>query len=258
MTVATGSILANDLLQACRERAAGYDRDNRFCQEDFDQLKAAGYLRMAIPKEFGGLGLTLAEAGRETRRLANHAPATALCINMHHYWVGTAADVWRSGNKSLEWISATRRGRGVRGRPCRERQRNVAVLINHESGARGRGLQVHRAQVVRQPDAGVDAARPSRDGHQRSREPEDRPRLPRSLDERRDDQGDLGRDGHARHAKRRHDSRGRVRPRLAHRKGLSDWPRRRRLLRAGDLRLGAGRLLECLLWPRTAHDRAGR
>jgi alkylation response protein AidB-like acyl-CoA dehydrogenase len=104
MTVATGSILANDLLQACRGRAAGYDRDNRFCQEDFDQLKAAGYLRMAIPKEFGGLGLTLVEAGRETRRLAIHAPATALCINMHHYWVGTAADLWRSGDKSLEWI----------------------------------------------------------------------------------------------------------------------------------------------------------
>jgi hypothetical protein len=59
---------------------------------------------MAIPKEFGGFGLTLAEAGRETRRLARHAPATALCINMHNYWVRTAADVWRSGDKSAEWI----------------------------------------------------------------------------------------------------------------------------------------------------------
>jgi alkylation response protein AidB-like acyl-CoA dehydrogenase len=104
MPVAAASILADDLLQECRGRAAGYDRDNRFCQEDFDQLKTAGYLRMAIPKELGGFGLTLAEAGRETRRLARHAPATALCINMHNYWVGTAADVWRSGDKSLEWV----------------------------------------------------------------------------------------------------------------------------------------------------------
>jgi alkylation response protein AidB-like acyl-CoA dehydrogenase len=104
MAVASGSILTDDLLQACRGRAAGYDRDNRFCQEDFDQLKTAGYLRMAIPKEFGGFGVTLAEAGRETRRLARHAPATALCINMHNYWIGTAADVWRSGDKSVEWI----------------------------------------------------------------------------------------------------------------------------------------------------------
>jgi alkylation response protein AidB-like acyl-CoA dehydrogenase len=104
MSAASTLILADALLQGCRERAAGYDRDNRFCQEDFDELKGAGYLRMALPKEFGGFGLTLAEVGRETRRLANHAPATALCINMHQYWVGTAADVWRSGDTSVEWM----------------------------------------------------------------------------------------------------------------------------------------------------------
>jgi alkylation response protein AidB-like acyl-CoA dehydrogenase len=101
---ASQSILSDALLEACRSRAAGYDRDNRFCQEDFDELKAAGYLNMSLPKEFGGLGFTLAQAGRETRRLAHYAPATALCLNMHHYWVGTAADVWRSGDKSVEWI----------------------------------------------------------------------------------------------------------------------------------------------------------
>ena len=98
------SLLADLLLEGCRGRAAGYDRDNRFCQEDFDELKAAGYLKMALPKEFGGYGLTLAEAGRETRRLATYAPATALCLNMHHYWVGTAADTWRTGDKSVEWM----------------------------------------------------------------------------------------------------------------------------------------------------------
>jgi alkylation response protein AidB-like acyl-CoA dehydrogenase len=59
---------------------------------------------MAIPREFGGLGFRLAEVARETRRLAGYAPATALCINMHNYWVGTAADSWRNGDKSVEWI----------------------------------------------------------------------------------------------------------------------------------------------------------
>jgi alkylation response protein AidB-like acyl-CoA dehydrogenase len=103
MPVST-SLLADLLLEGCRERAGGYDRDNRFCQEDFDELKAAGYLKMALPKEFGGHGLTLAEVGRETRRLANYAPATALCLNMHHYWVGTAADTWRTGDTSVEWM----------------------------------------------------------------------------------------------------------------------------------------------------------
>ena len=48
------SLLAGLLLEGCRGRAAGYDRDNRFCQEDFDELKAAGYLKMALPKELAG------------------------------------------------------------------------------------------------------------------------------------------------------------------------------------------------------------
>ena len=104
MTVATGSILTQALLDRCRERAPEYDRENRFCQDDFDELKAAGYLLMAVPKEFGGLGMTLAQVARETRQLALYAPATALCINMHNYWVGDAADLWRSGDTSCEWI----------------------------------------------------------------------------------------------------------------------------------------------------------
>jgi len=104
MTVAPSAVLTQPLLERCRERAAGYDRDNRFCQEDFDELKAAGYMLMAVPTEFGGLGMTLAEMGRETRRLAEYAPATALCINMHNYWVGTAADLRRGGDASLEWL----------------------------------------------------------------------------------------------------------------------------------------------------------
>ncbi len=105
MTVAAaGALVPQTLLENCRKRAPGYDRDNKFCQEDFDELKAAGYLKMAVPRELGGLGFTLADVARETRRLASYAPATALCINMHNYWVGTAADVWRSGDKSVEWV----------------------------------------------------------------------------------------------------------------------------------------------------------
>jgi alkylation response protein AidB-like acyl-CoA dehydrogenase len=101
MAVTSGSILTEALLQACRQRAAGYDRDNKFCQEDFNELKAAGYLKLTLPPEFGGQGYTLNQYTREARRLAKHAPATALCLNMHHYWVGTAADSWRAGDKSV-------------------------------------------------------------------------------------------------------------------------------------------------------------
>jgi alkylation response protein AidB-like acyl-CoA dehydrogenase len=90
---AAGSILSDALLEGCRSRAAGYDRDNKFCQEDFDELRAAGYLKLTLPPEFGGQGYTLNQYTREARRLASFAPATALCLNMHHYWVGTAAEL---------------------------------------------------------------------------------------------------------------------------------------------------------------------
>jgi alkylation response protein AidB-like acyl-CoA dehydrogenase len=79
------SVLSDELLRGCAERCAGYDRDNRFFQEDFDELKGAGYLTMAVPRELGGRGLTLAQFCREQRRLAYYAPATALGINMHVY-----------------------------------------------------------------------------------------------------------------------------------------------------------------------------
>jgi alkylation response protein AidB-like acyl-CoA dehydrogenase len=104
MSVAATGVLTQPILDKCRERAPIYDRENRFFEEDFSDLKAAGYLKMAIPREFGGLGMTLVEVGRETRQLAQYAPASALALNMHNYWVGDAADAWRNGDKSVEWI----------------------------------------------------------------------------------------------------------------------------------------------------------
>ena len=67
MTVVTGSVLSDALLAKCRERAPVYDRDNRFFQEDFNELKAAGYLRMAIPRDFGGLGMRRSRCRRRDR-----------------------------------------------------------------------------------------------------------------------------------------------------------------------------------------------
>jgi alkylation response protein AidB-like acyl-CoA dehydrogenase len=96
--------LSDDLIAACGERAAAYDRENRFFDEDFAALRAAGYLTVAVPEALGGAGLSLAEACRQQRRLAYRAPATALAVNMHLYWTGIAADLWRQGDTSLEWL----------------------------------------------------------------------------------------------------------------------------------------------------------
>lgn len=92
------------VFQNCEGRAAMYDKENRFFQEDFDELKEAGYLLMSVPEEFGGYGLNLAESAEITRKLAYYAAPTALALNMHVYWTGLVSDIWRQGDKSLEWL----------------------------------------------------------------------------------------------------------------------------------------------------------
>jgi len=97
-------LLADDMLARFAARAPGYDEEGRFFTEDFEELKAAGYLRIAVPTELGGLGLSLADVVREQRRLAYYAAPTALAVNMHIYWTGVAADLWRAGDPSLAWL----------------------------------------------------------------------------------------------------------------------------------------------------------
>ncbi|UQN08492.1 acyl-CoA dehydrogenase family protein [Deinococcus sp. QL22] len=97
-------VLSDELLKGFAVRAPAYDRENRFFSEDFEELRASGYLKLAIPQELGGAGYTLAEVACEQRRLAYRAPATALAINMHLYWTGVAADLYRAGDDSLEWL----------------------------------------------------------------------------------------------------------------------------------------------------------
>ena len=98
------SVLSQEILKGCAENAAANDRDNTFFAEDFERLKDAGYLKGPIPEEFGGAGLTILQSCQEQRKLAYHAPAVALALNMHIYWMGVAADMWRSGDKSFAWM----------------------------------------------------------------------------------------------------------------------------------------------------------
>ncbi len=96
--------LSDELLARCAARAPDYDHEHRFFTEDFAELRDAGYLRIAVPKELGGQGLSLAQTVHEQRRLGYHAAPTALAINMHLYWTGIAADLLRSGDTSLKWL----------------------------------------------------------------------------------------------------------------------------------------------------------
>jgi alkylation response protein AidB-like acyl-CoA dehydrogenase len=71
---------------------------------DIGKLSDAGYLNVALPPEFGGLGCTLRQAACGQRRLARRAPLTALAVSAHLYWTGAAADAYRAGDNSARWI----------------------------------------------------------------------------------------------------------------------------------------------------------
>ncbi len=98
------TLLHDDLLERVRERAAGYDRENRFLTEDLEDLREAGYLTALVPAEFGGLGWRLEDAVRAQMRLAGAAPSTALAVNMHLIWTAVAKVLRDRGDDTLEFL----------------------------------------------------------------------------------------------------------------------------------------------------------
>ncbi|MFE6995573.1 acyl-CoA dehydrogenase family protein [Microbacterium sp. NPDC057659] len=96
--------LPDALLERFRERAAVYDRENRFFDEDLADLKDAGYLRLFVPEDLGGAGLNLNEVSKLQQRLATAAPATALAINMHLMCTGVVHAMRERGDHSLDWV----------------------------------------------------------------------------------------------------------------------------------------------------------
>ena len=88
------SVLTDDVLAAVRQRAPGYDQRNEFFQEDLDILREIGYLK---PR-------SLPQMSSDQRRLAAHAPATALGIGMHLTWMGVARDMVNAGHTELQWV----------------------------------------------------------------------------------------------------------------------------------------------------------
>lgn len=97
-------LLTDDMLARFAERAPVYDRENRFFDEDFEELEHSGYLLSTVPPEYGGAGLGLDGYLALQRRLAYAAPATALAINMHCYWTGVASDLLKAGDDSCRFL----------------------------------------------------------------------------------------------------------------------------------------------------------
>ncbi|MGA6161534.1 acyl-CoA dehydrogenase family protein [Amycolatopsis magusensis] len=97
--------LADSLVETFRDRAAAHDADNTFPFDNYEDLRAAGLLKLSIPEELGGLGATQAELIPVLERLATGDGATALAVNMHITPMGQWSSVWRrTGNPRLEGL----------------------------------------------------------------------------------------------------------------------------------------------------------
>ena len=88
------SVLTDEILAGIRDRAPGYDQRNEFFHEDLEILGNIGYLK---PR-------SLSQMSSDQRRLAAHAPATALGVGMHLTWMGVARDMVKAGHHELQWV----------------------------------------------------------------------------------------------------------------------------------------------------------
>jgi alkylation response protein AidB-like acyl-CoA dehydrogenase len=76
-------------------RAAQHDRDATFPFDNYADLRAAGLLKICVPREYGGLGADFATYVMVAAEIGRHCGATALSYNMHvcsTLWAGFIAD----------------------------------------------------------------------------------------------------------------------------------------------------------------------
>lgn len=111
MTTDTTAPAATDLtiLDRAREigpriaaHAARHDAEGSFVTEAYDELRAAGILRAAVPTELGGDGASIAELTALQRELAHHCGSTALASAMHQHVVAFTAWRYRRGLPGAE------------------------------------------------------------------------------------------------------------------------------------------------------------
>ena len=130
------ALLTEDMLARFDERAPVYDRENRFFDEDFAELRSSGYLNLAVPVELGGAGLDLQAYSALARRLGYVAPATALAVNMHVYWTGVAADLAKMGDDSCRFVLERAAGGDVLAAIHGEAGNDMPLLLSTASATR--------------------------------------------------------------------------------------------------------------------------
>jgi acyl-CoA dehydrogenase len=96
--------LAAELGEQFAPRADEHDRKNTFVSENFQVLKDAGYTRLVVPEELGGLGASMRQMCYAQEELARSCGSTALAVNMHLYSTLTQVYRWRHGVAAAEGV----------------------------------------------------------------------------------------------------------------------------------------------------------
>jgi alkylation response protein AidB-like acyl-CoA dehydrogenase len=72
-----------DLAADFATRSSDHDRDASHPTENYDRLRAEGFLELTIPKEWGGTGASFLDHTIAYEALGQGCPSTALAFNMH-------------------------------------------------------------------------------------------------------------------------------------------------------------------------------
>ena len=242
-TTPVDALLTDEMLARFDERAPRYDRENRFFDEDFDELRESGLpLVRAARRVRRRRARLLDEYTKLARRLAYVAPATALAVNMHVLLDRRRRRPRAHGRRLVplhprEGRRRARSSRAIHG----EAGNDMPLLLStttRRAGRRRLGDQRATRSSAASRRSGPTAAStpwtPRTPTHPQIVHgflPRDTPGIA--------DRRDVGHARHARHPEPGHRARQGVLPRRAVPGRVPDRLRRRRTVPRGDLRLGA-------------------
>ena len=260
-SVSTDALLTDEMLARFDERAPRLRPRQPVLHRGLrGAARQSATCTASLPDRVRRAGPRPAEINRLQRRIAYVAPATAVAVNMHHYFVGLCADLHRAGDPSGDWVLDARPPRAT----CfaaghGEAGNDIPVLLSSSKAERVDGgweITGHKIFGSLSPVwtylgvHAMDTSDPANPQIVHAFVAPRRARLPH--------RGDVG---HARHAGddvERHDPRPHVRARRGDDPGVPGRVRRRRHVPRRAVRLGAARLRRRLLGDRPAGLRRDR
>ncbi len=101
--------LTEKLGKEFEERAIEHDLSGKFVFENYERLKEYNFFSAAIPKKFGGGGLTHSQICQIIRAIAKYCGSTALAFSMHQHLIAAALWKYKQTGKGVALLKAVAR-----------------------------------------------------------------------------------------------------------------------------------------------------